>query len=179
MSLSSTTTAELQQASRFAPMADKALRVAGGVIAVLAAVLTAVLELLLTALRIGGELVGISVVVAVAGNLVLGWFAYTTVGRKWAIALPATAWLVVMLIASGRTAEGDLLLVGPSGGKVIDGNSWVGITMIFAGAIAYAMTAFRLMLMPPPPLPPTPPPPPAASAPPPPPPADQGQTHAL
>jgi hypothetical protein len=173
MSLSSTTTAELQQASRFAPMADKALRVAGGVIAVLAAVLTAVLELLLTALRIGGELVGISVVVAVAGNLVLGWFAYTTVGRKWAIALPATAWLVVMLIASGRTAEGDLLLVGPSGGKVIDGNSWVGITMIFAGAIA----AFRLMLMPPPPLPPTPPPPPAASAPPP--PADQGQTHAL
>lgn len=163
MSLSSTTTAELQQASRFAPMADKALRVAGGVIAVLAAVLTAVLELLLTALRIGGELVGISIVVAVAGNLVLGWFAYTTVGRKWAIALPAVAWLGVMLVASGRTAEGDLLLVGPSGGKVIDGNSWVGITMIFAGAIAYAMAAFRLMLIPPPPRPS----------------ADQGQAHAL
>jgi hypothetical protein len=167
MSLSSTPTAEPvaepRPPSRFAPMAQAALRVAGGVIAVLAAVLTAVLELLLATLRVGGQLVGVSVVLAVAANLALGWFAYTTVGRKWAIALPAVAWLGVMLVASGRTAEGDLLLVGPSGGKVIDGNSWVGITMIFAGAIAYAMAAFRLMLIPPPPRPS----------------ADQGQAHAL
>lgn len=125
---------------------DTALRVIGGVLSVVAAVLTAVLELLLSTLRIGGHLIGLSVVVAVLANLALGWFAYATIGRKWAVALPAGVWISLMVVASGRTEEGDLLLVGPQGGALVDGNSWVGFIMIFAGSIAFAVIAFRLML---------------------------------
>ncbi|MEJ3741992.1 hypothetical protein WEI85_01655 [Actinomycetes bacterium KLBMP 9797] len=134
--------------SRLHRVANVTLRVIGGAIAVIAAVLTAVLELLFATLRINGHLIGASVLLAVVANIALGWFAYVTVGRKAAILLPAGAWLVFMVVASGRTAEGDLLLVGPEGGAVVDGNSWVGVAMIFAGAIAFAIVAFRAILTP-------------------------------
>jgi hypothetical protein len=150
MSVASPTAAETvtepRPPSRFGAVADTVLRVAGGFLAVVAAVLTAVLELMLAPLRVGGYLIGAAVIAAVLGNIALGWFAHATVGRKWAIALPAVAWLALMVVASGRTSEGDLLLVGPQGSALVDGNSWVGFTMIFAGSIAYAAVAFRLML---------------------------------
>ncbi|BCB85157.1 hypothetical protein Psuf_024700 [Phytohabitans suffuscus] len=123
---------------------------AGGVIAVVAALVTALAELIIAPLRLGGHLIGVAVIATVAANLALGWFAYTTVGRKWAVALPAAAWLVLMVTASGRTTEGDLLLVGPQGDAVIDGNSWVGVVMILVGSIAFAVVGFRLMLAQPP-----------------------------
>ncbi|MFD0741821.1 hypothetical protein ACFQ1L_07955 [Phytohabitans flavus] len=126
------------------------VRVAGGVVAVVAALVTAIAELILAPLRVGGYLIGVAVIVTVVSNLALGWFAYTTVGRKWAVALPAGAWLVLMVTASGRTTEGDLLLVGPQGGAVVDSNSWVGVIMILAGSIAFAVVGFRLMLAQPP-----------------------------
>ncbi|WP_246278049.1 hypothetical protein [Phytohabitans rumicis] len=132
--------------SPFDKVADVALRVAGGIIAVIAALATGVLELMLAQVRVGGYLIGVSVVAAVVLNMLLGWFAYATVGRKWAIALPAACWIVLMMVASGRTTEGDLLLVGPQGNAVVDANSWVGLTMIFAGSIAFAVIGFRLML---------------------------------
>jgi hypothetical protein len=133
--------------SRFSGAAQTGLRVAGGVIAVLAALVTAAGELMLAPLRVGGHLIGVAVIATVVGNLVLGWFAYATVGRKWAVALPAAAWLVLMVTASGRTTEGDLLLVGPKGDALVDGNSWVGVLMILAGSIAFAVVGFRLMLV--------------------------------
>ncbi|MFC0528023.1 hypothetical protein [Phytohabitans kaempferiae] len=131
-------------------MAQTGLRVAGGVIAVVAAFASALGELILAPLRVGGHLIGVAVIAAVVVNYALGWFAYTTVGRKWAVALPATAWLVLMLAASGRTTEGDLLLVGPQGDALVDRNSWVGVSMILAGSIAFAAVAFRLILSQPP-----------------------------
>jgi hypothetical protein len=136
--------------SRFDHAFQTALRVAGGLIAVVAALVTAMAELMIAPLRVGGHLIGVAVVATVVGNLALGWFAYATVGRKWAVALPAAAWLVLMVTASGRTTEGDLLLVGPQGDAVVDGNSWVGVVMILAGSIAFAVVGFRLMLVQPP-----------------------------
>lgn len=143
--------AEPRPPSRFDEAFELGLRVAGGVIAVVAAVVTAIAELMLAPLRVGGHLIGVAVVATVLANLALGWFAYVTVGRKWAVLLPAAAWLTLMVTASGRTTEGDLLLVGPSGGAIVDSNSWVGVVMILAGSIAYAVVGFRLILMPPPP----------------------------
>jgi hypothetical protein len=136
--------------SRFDGAAETGLRVAGGVIAVVAALATALAELMIAPLRIGGHLIGVAVIATVVGNFALGWFAATTVGRKWAVALPAAAWLVLMVTASGRTTEGDLLLIGPQGDAVVDGNSWVGVGMILAGSIAFAAVGFRLMLAQPP-----------------------------
>jgi len=143
---SATPPVEPRPPSRFSGAFQTGLRVAGGVIAVVAALVTALAELVIAPLRIGGHLIGVAVIATVVANLVLGWFAYTTVGRKWAVALPAAAWLVLMVTASGRTTEGDLLLVGPQGGAVVDGNSWVGVVMILAGSVAYAVVGFRLML---------------------------------
>jgi hypothetical protein len=135
---------------RYSGAVQTGLRVAGGVIAVVAALVTAVAELMIAPLRLGGHLIGVAVVATVLGNLVLGWFAYTTVGRKWAVALPAAAWLALMVTASGRTTEGDLLLVGPKGDAVVDADSWVGVGMILAGSIAFAVVGFRLMIAQPP-----------------------------
>jgi hypothetical protein len=147
---SDTPAAEPRPPSRFSGAFQTGLRVAGGVIAVVAALVTALAELMIAPLRLGGHLIGVAVIATVVGNVALGWFAYTTVGRKWAVALPAGAWLVLMVTASGRTTEGDLLLVGPQGDAVVDGNSWVGVVMILAGSIAFAVIGFRLMLAQPP-----------------------------
>jgi len=122
---------------------DLALRVAGGLVAVLAGTLTAVLELLLATLRVGGQLIGVSALIAIGANIALSWFAHEAVGRRWAVALPATPWFVLMAVAAVRTAEGDLLVAG---------DNWVGLAMIVAGAMTFAVMGFRQILAPPPPV---------------------------
>ncbi|MGC5049904.1 hypothetical protein ACLQ2S_00385 [Micromonospora sp. DT48] len=121
---------------------DVGLRTAGGLFAVVAAVLSAVLELLLAPLRVGGYLIGVAVLVAVATNIVLSWFAVETVGRRWAVVLPAVPWVVIMVIAADRTNEGDVLLVG----------NWVGLTLVVGGAMTFTVMAFRSILAPAPAL---------------------------
>lgn len=116
---------------------DLLLRIAGGGLSMIAAVLTATLELFFATVRVGGHLIGVSVLLAVLANLVLSWFAYEAVGRRWAVALPAVPWFAMMVVASGKTSEGDILLAG---------DNWVGIAMIFAGSMAFAVMAIRLML---------------------------------
>lgn len=118
---------------------DVALRVVGALVAVTAAVQTGILELLLSTVRIAGHLVGVSVVLAVVANVALARFARQAVGSVWAVALPAAAWLVLMMAAATRTTEGDLLLAG---------NNWVGPVMIFAGSVAFAVSAVRMILKP-------------------------------
>ncbi|HEX5542341.1 MAG TPA: hypothetical protein VFX60_12410 [Micromonospora sp.] len=117
---------------------DTVLRWVGALVAVIAAVVTAMVELFWAPLRIGGQLVGVSVVLAVVGNVALAWFARRAVGHVGAVALPAVAWFVVMMAAATRTREGDILLIG----------NWVGGTMIFAGSVAFAVTAFRMIVRP-------------------------------
>jgi hypothetical protein len=125
--------------SALAGVLDVVLRVIGGLLAVAGAVVTATLELLFSTARVGGYLIGVSVLLAVLANVVLSWFAYQAVGRKSAVALPALTWFALMTVAAGGTAEGDILLAG---------NNWVGITMIIAGSMAFAVMGFRLILAP-------------------------------
>lgn len=115
---------------------DLALRALGGALAVVAAVVTAMLELIFSAVRIGGHLVGVSVLLAVGANVALAWFAHQAVGRVWAVALPAVSWFAVLVAAGNPTAEGDILLVG----------DWVGLGTTFAGSMTFAVMAFRLIL---------------------------------
>jgi hypothetical protein len=118
---------------------DLALRVVGGLVAVLGAVATGLLELIWSTVRVGGQLIGVSVLVAVVANIALGWFAHAAVGRRWAVLLPATPWFVLMGAAAVRTSEGDLLLAG---------DNWVGLAMIVAGAMTFAVIGFRQVLAP-------------------------------
>ncbi len=121
------------RSARVSRFLDVGLRVAGGVVVVVAGAVTAVLELLLAPLRIGGYLVGLAALVAVVVNVTLSWFAIEAVGRRWAVALPAVPWVVIMVAAADRTNEGDVLLIG----------NWVGLILVVAGVMAFAVMAFR------------------------------------
>ncbi|RZU50176.1 hypothetical protein EV385_1941 [Krasilnikovia cinnamomea] len=118
---------------------ETALRTAGLVISVLAALFSGLLELFLTPLRLGGVWVGAAAIpVAVAANLALAWFAVTTVGRRWALGPPWVAWTVLMLLATGfRRTEGDHL---------VDARNWVALATVLAGSLAFAVYAYRMIL---------------------------------
>ncbi|PZM97173.1 MAG: hypothetical protein DIU79_03215 [Actinobacteria bacterium] len=127
---------EPARSSRARDAGDLALRVCGGVLSVIATLVTVVLELLLAPLRIGGHLVGVSVPVVVVANAALGWFAIQTVGRRWALALPFATWFVTMAVIGAGRPEGDILLA----------DTWVGYATVFAGVAVFAVQAFRLIL---------------------------------
>ncbi|WP_329014456.1 hypothetical protein OG271_06530 [Micromonospora rifamycinica] len=131
--------AEAPPPGRVLRLVDVVLRVVGGLVAVAGGVLTALIALLLSTVRVGGQLIGVSVVVTIAGAVAVSWFAYATVGRRWAVALPALPWFVLMAGAAVRTAEGDLLVAG---------ENWVGLAMITTGAMTFAVMAFRQILSP-------------------------------
>jgi hypothetical protein len=117
---------------------DFVLRVAGVVISLLATILTAMLELFLTPLRLGGVPVGVSIVLAAVANPAIAWFAVTTTERRWALAPPWALWTVLMLAASGvRTNEGDYLIAG---------DDWVALVTILVGSLAFALYAYRMIL---------------------------------
>jgi hypothetical protein len=132
---------------------DPVIRVAGVVIAVVAAFLSGVFEVLLSTLRTGdlvtvwrgdpigsgsGPLVGVSVLLAIAGNLGIAWFAVGTTGRRWALGPPWALWTLLMLFAAGvRTHEGDYLL---------SGDNWVALAMILVGSLSFAIYAYRMIL---------------------------------
>ncbi len=126
--------------ARSGRLADLLLRMAGGVLAVLGGALSAVLELILAPARLGGQLIGAAVLVAVAANVLLSWFAHRTVERRWAVALPAVPWFAIVAVAGIRTAEGDVLLTG----------TWVDLLLVVAGAMTFAVMGFRQVLAVPP-----------------------------
>ncbi len=118
--------------------AELTVRVAGCAISVLAALFSGVLELYFAPWRVGGYLTGASAVAAVLMNLAIAWFAYRTVGRRWAVGPPWVVWTAVMFVAAGvRTSEGDHLLAG---------DNWVGLIMILLGSLAFAVYAYRMIL---------------------------------
>jgi hypothetical protein len=117
---------------------ELAIRLAGCLIAVLAALFSGMLEVIFAPWRIGGQLVGASAVAAVLANLAIAWFAYRTVGRRWAVGPPWVSWTALMFVAAGyRTTEGDYLLAG---------DNWVGLVMILLGSLAFAGYAYRMIL---------------------------------
>jgi hypothetical protein len=50
---------------------------------------------------------------------------------------PAVVWVIVMIAAASRTAEGDLVLTD---------SNWVGIGTMLAGCVAFAGYGYRLVL---------------------------------
>ena len=131
-------TAEAEVATTPRRGVDLFVKIAGAVLVTAAAVLTALLELFMTTLRIGAVPIGVSILVAAVANWVLAWFAAGTVGRGWAIGLPWAAWTLVMFTAAGtRTTEGDYLVAG---------DDWVALGTILVGSLAFAVYVYRAIL---------------------------------
>ncbi|MBY8874404.1 hypothetical protein K7640_21470 [Micromonospora sp. PLK6-60] len=139
---------------RSARLLDVLLRVAGGVVALSAGALVAVLELILAVAAweqvkarpstSGEVLVGVAsgvagLVLVVGATVALSWFAHAAVGTRWAALLPALPWFVLMAVAAVRTREGDLLL---------GGDNLLGLGLILAGAVTFAVMLFRQLLAP-------------------------------
>jgi hypothetical protein len=99
----------------------------------------ALVEVLWLPLRVGGVLVPISVPAAVVGNLLLVWAA-----RRWSRSrvvgvLPALVWLGIVLAASRRRAEGDLLIIGGGATGVVN------LAFLILGVVAAAFAVGRAL----------------------------------
>jgi hypothetical protein len=117
---------------------DRSIRIAGGIIAILAAVFSGLLELFFTPLRFGGIPIGVSIPMAAVANIAIAWFAVSTTGRRWALGPPWAVWTLMMLVAAGiRTTEGDYLL---------GGDNWVALIMILVGSLTFAVYSYRMIL---------------------------------
>lgn len=117
---------------------EKVIKISGAVVAALAALLSGVLEIFTTTVRVGGVLICVSILAAVVGNWAIAWFTVTTVGRVRAVALPGVLWVALMLFAAGfRTHEGDYLIAG---------DNYVALGMIFCGSVTWAIFAYRTVI---------------------------------
>lgn len=74
---------------------------------------------------------------AIVVNAALTWFVRAVTGRIVLVMGAFVAWIAVILVASARTREGDLVLTG---------NNWVGVAVMFAGSTAFVVTAIALSL---------------------------------
>jgi len=111
---------------------DLGLRIAGTAVGVLAGVVTALWEMFLS--PVGGVLAPL---LAIVGNVSLVLFTKEVTGRNGLALLPGVVWFLTMFSGSVKTTEGDLL---------IPGNDWPGLVALLAGAAAYAITAYRVVL---------------------------------
>lgn len=123
------------------------LRVLGGLLALAGGLAGGLLAVLLAPLRVadaadlpalgmlfeglagtqlGAVRVPVAVTVAVAGNLLLVWFASAATGVRWGPLLPALGWGAVIWAATRITEEGDRLLVP---------DDWVGLFTLFSGTV--------------------------------------------
>jgi Family of unknown function (DUF6113) len=113
---------------------DLALRAAAVVVAAGLGAVTGVYEALLSALYWHGGRLPLSPVIALLANPLLVRLAYRGTGRLVAALAPAVPWMVVMVLAADRTAEGDLIFTG---------NNWVGLVTLFVGSISFALGVVR------------------------------------
>jgi hypothetical protein len=116
---------------------DLAIRIAGFVVALLLAAVSAAIEAFLAPLYWGSVRVPLGLLLAVVGNLGLVWFTVRVTGRRLTVLGPALVWTAVMVTASTRTTEGDLVLTS---------NNWVGIGTMLAGSLTFAAAGYRLIL---------------------------------
>jgi hypothetical protein len=109
------------------------------VLAVVVACWLTLVEIFWLPLRIGGVLVPVSVVAAVAGNLMLVAGAFRVSRSRVVAVLPAAVWIVLVLLASQQRAEGDLLIIG--GGAA----GYVNLAFLGCGVVAAAFAVSRVV----------------------------------
>jgi hypothetical protein len=124
---------------------SRLLRLLGwALVAVAVAGWLALVEVFWLPWRIGGVPVPVSVLAAVAGNLVLVPAAYRLSGSRLVGVLPAVVWLVIAVGGSVRRPEGDLLITGGDGLTQL-----VNLGFLLLGVVAASLAVGRLLATPP------------------------------
>ncbi|WP_369136840.1 hypothetical protein [Modestobacter versicolor] len=121
------------------------LQLAGwAVLTVLVSAWLALVEVFWMPWRLGGVPVPVSLVAAVAGNVLLVGWARRLSGSRVVAVLPAVVWLAVAVGATMRRPEGDLLL--PGGDAV---TSTLNLAFLLLGVVAAAFAVGRTLGSPP------------------------------
>ena len=108
------------------------------------AILAGALELMLVPLYSGSALVPVTVLFAIAGNIVLPLLGRSLAATTGAALAPFAAWLlVVVVIGLFPRSEGDVIL--PGGGSV----QWVGYGVVLGGVAAGVATVAMVSGRPP------------------------------
>jgi hypothetical protein len=113
------------------------LRLAGLFVACLGGALLAIVCAFFTPYRIGSVLVPVSLVLVVVGIVGLTWFAREVTDRPGLSLLPGGVWLVVSMLLTFRTAEGDWVLTELS---------WVPTVYLLLGSVTLGVLAFRMIV---------------------------------
>jgi hypothetical protein len=90
-------------------------------------------------LRVGPVLVPVSILVAVAANLLLPAAALRRSGSRVVAALPAVVWLVVVIAAMMRRPEGDLVIIGRGAAGTVN------LAFLLLGVVAAAVAVGRIL----------------------------------
>ena len=115
------------------------VRAGWGALAVVLGVWLALVEVFWLPLRVGGVLVPVSLVAAVAGNLLLPGLALRLSGSRLVAVLPGVAWLVVVVGAMMRRPEGDLVITGSG----VTGT--LNLVFLLVGVLAAAVAVGRIL----------------------------------
>lgn len=113
------------------------LRLIALVVAGWLGVLLALFAGFLTAYRLNGWLIPVSLVFVVAGLSAMTRFTFAVTRHVWLSVLPGVVWLIVSLVLSSRTREGDLVLVQ---------QNWVATVYLLLGSITLGVLAYRLVV---------------------------------
>ncbi|GHE14206.1 hypothetical protein [Klenkia taihuensis] len=103
----------------------------------------AAVEVFWLPLRIGPVPVPLSVVGAVAGNLLLVAWAQRLSGSRLVAVVPVAVWLVVAVGASVRRPEGDLVITGETTAAQV-----VGLAFLLLGVLAGSFAVGRALSRP-------------------------------
>lgn len=112
------------------------LRLAGLAVACLGAVVVAVVGAFLTPFRIGSTLVPVSLLIVIGGLTAVIRFAYAVTEKAGLSLIPGVVWLVLSVVFSARTTEGDLILL----------QNWVAILYMLVGSVTVGVLAFRMIV---------------------------------
>jgi hypothetical protein len=121
-------------------------RVGGGVLVLVLAVWLALVEVFWLPLRIGGVLVPLSVVAAVAANLLMPRLGLRLSGSRVVAGFTGVAWLVVVVAGMIRRPEGDLIITGGGATGVVN------LGFLLCGVLAAAFAVGRALGGPRPPV---------------------------
>lgn len=113
------------------------LQLAGLGVAGLGALVVAVVGAFFTPYRIGSILVPVSLVIVVGGLTAVTRFAYALTNRVGLSLVPGALWLVMSLVLSAPTTEGDVILLQ---------QNWVAVVYILVGSVTLGVLAYRMIV---------------------------------